>query len=499
MNGPVRVRYAPSPTGLPHVGNLRTALFNWLFARSRGGQFIVRIEDTDRTRLAQGAVEGILSGLRWLGIDWDEGPEVGGPHAPYFQSERLEIYQEAAQRLVEAGRAYRCYCSPERLREMRRQQAREKLSPGYDRRCLNITPKELEERRREGREPVVRFRMPDSGEITVDDIIRGEVTWRSELLDDFVILKSDGFPTYHLANVLDDHHMEITHVLRAEEWLSSSPRHLALYDALGLAPPRFGHLPMILGPDRSKLSKRHGATSTLEYKEMGYLPEALVNFMALLGWSLDDRTEIMNRDMLVESFSLERVVKAGAVFNLDKLEWMNGVYIRAMSHEELAGRVLAYWREYPPAEPPQPVDPAYLLSIIPLAQERLKTLEDAAERSAFFFRSELEYEPKGLALKGADAATTAAALERVLSIVEGRPVFNAEALEQDLRRLGAELGLSGRQLFGLVRVAVTGGKVSPPLFQTMEVLGRERCRRRIRGAIQALTGASGGAEPASAP
>ena len=291
----VRVRYAPSPTGLPHVGNVRTALFNWLFARRTNGAFIVRVEDTDQNRLVREAVEGILEGLRWLDLDWDEGPEVGGPYGPYMQSERLEIYHEAAQGLIRRGRAYYCICSPERLKELRKQQAKEKKNPGYDGKCQNLPERELQAFRDAGNVPVVRFKMVRDETISVDDIVRGKVDWNSNLTDDFVIIKSDGFPTYHLANVLDDHLMEITHVLRAEEWLSSTPRHIALYGALGLEPPQFGHLPMILGPDRSKLSKRHGSTALLEYREMGYLPESMVNFMALLGWSLDDRTEILDR------------------------------------------------------------------------------------------------------------------------------------------------------------------------------------------------------------
>ena len=347
-NNPVRVRYAPSPTGLPHVGNVRTALFNWLFARRSNGAFIVRVEDTDQNRLVRDAVDGILESLRWLDLDWDEGPEVGGPYGPYMQSERLPIYQEAAQDLIRRGHAFYCICSPERLQELRSQQTKERKNPGYDGKCLSLTDRELRAYRDAGNVPVVRFKMVRDDTITVDDIVRGRVGWNSNLVDDFVILKSDGFPTYHLANVLDDHHMKISHVLRAEEWLSSTPRHLALYRALGLEPPLFGHLPMILGPDRSKLSKRHGATSLLEYRDMGYLPETLTNFMALLGWSLDDRTEILDRPALVEVFSLDRVVKSGAIFNIDKLEWMNGIYIRSLAFDDLAARIREYWRLYPP-------------------------------------------------------------------------------------------------------------------------------------------------------
>ena len=486
MTTPVRVRYAPSPTGQPHIGNIRTALFNWLFARGRGGCFIVRVEDTDQSRLVPGAVEGILESLRWLGIDWDEGPKVEGPYGPYLQSQRLELYQEAAGKLVKGGYAYHCYCAPERLEEMRKRQARERRPPGYDRHCLNLSPQGLRQYQDQGQAPVTRFKMPDSEEIRLHDLIRGEAAWRSELLDDFVILKSDGFPTYHLANVLDDHSMEISHVLRAEEWLSSTPRHLMLYRALGLEPPLFAHLPMILGPDRAKLSKRHEATSILEYKKAGYLPQALTNFMTLLGWSLDDRTEIMDRRTLIESFSLERVVKAGAIFNREKLDWMNGVYIRGLGLEELGDSLVAFWREYPSPDLPRTVDRRYLVEIAPLIQERLKRLDEAADQVSFFFQEELQYNPTELIQKGMDGESTLAALSKALANLRDAPTFDEEALEERLRALGDELGVSGRQLFGLLRVAATGGSVSPPLFQTMRVLGRERCLRHISKAIELL-------------
>ncbi len=487
-NKRVRVRYAPSPTGLPHVGNVRTALFNWLFARRTNGAFIVRVEDTDQNRLVREAVAGILEGLRWLDLDWDEGPEVGGPYGPYMQSERLDIYHEAAADLIRRGHAYYCICSPERLKELRKQQSREKKNPGYDGKCQTLSERELQEYRDGGNTPVVRFKMVRDETISVDDIVRGRVDWNSNLTDDFVIIKSDGFPTYHLANVLDDHLMEITHVLRAEEWLSSTPRHIALYGALGLKPPQFGHLPMILGPDRSKLSKRHGSTALLEYRDMGYLPESMVNFMALLGWSLDDRTEILDRSALVESFSLERVVKSGAIFNIDKLEWMNGIYIRSLSPEALAGRIRDYWQLSPPTGIPQPVDMAYLCRIAPLIQPRLKTLVDAAERTEFFFKVGLDHVPKDLIQKGMDAESTRAALEESLALMGISDELGADRLEEAFEDLRLKLELSRRQFFSLLRVAITASRVSPPLFETMEVLGRDRCVDRITGAIGALRG-----------
>ncbi len=483
MAGNVRVRFAPSPTGEPHVGNLRTALFNWLFARRHSGKFILRIEDTDRDRYVEGAMDAVLESLRWLGLDWDEGPEIGGPYGPYLQSQRLEAYQRAARDLMDTDHAYRCYCSRARLESMRMDQQSRNLSLGYDRRCRTLSPGERQGYEAEGIGPVVRFKMPLSGETTVDDLIRGEVTWQSDLLDDLVILKSDGYPTYHLANVVDDHLMEITHVLRADEWLPSTPRHLQLYRALDYEPPRFGHLPMILGPDRAKLSKRHGASALLEYRKEGFLPEAMVNFMILLGWSLDDKTDVMPREVMVERFSLERIGRAGAIFDKEKLEWMNGVYIRQLSHQELADMMTPFLDGHGVS-----LDRDYLLRIVPLVQERLKTLGDATEMTAFFFRDGLDYDPGSLIQKGMGADATRRALAEALEALGGVSAFAAASLEETLRAKGTELGLSGRQLFGAIRVAVTGRTATPPLFETMEVLGRERCLQRIEAAMSVLRG-----------
>ena len=467
------------------MGNLRTALFNWLFARKYGGKFIVRVEDTDRERYVEGATEAVLASLRWLGLDWDEGPEVEGPYGPYFQSQRLEAYQRAGRVLIDGGYAYHCYCSKERLDEMRRERHRGKSVSGYDRHCRNMSPQERQQYEAQGTIPVVRFKMPFSGETSVDDIVRGEVTWQNELLDDFILLKSDGFPTYQLANVVDDHVMEISHVLRAEEWLSSTPRHLQLYSALGYNAPSFAHLPMILGPDRAKLSKRHGASSIMEYRDSGFLPEAMVNFMVLLGWSLDDKTELMSRDVLVENFSLERIGKAGAIFDKEKLLWMNGVYIRQLHEEELAERLLPFVERHHDGGKGT-VDKEYLLRIVPLVRERLKTLGEAGEATAYFFDNEMVYNPDLLIQKGMDSGATLHALKRALDVLTELKAFDSGSLEETLRSVGAELGLSGRQIFGTLRVAVTGRSVAPPLFETMEVLGRVRCLERIDQAMRGL-------------
>lgn len=482
MANEVRVRYAPSPTGMPHIGNIRTAMFNWLFARHHGGKFIVRIEDTDQERLVPGAVDGILDGLEWLDIDWDEGPRVGGEYGSYFQSERLPLYHAEAERLIAQGDAYRCYCTRERLVELRSQQERDKVALGYDGRCRHLSNAERRVLEDEGAPSVVRFAMPDTGITHLRDLIRDEVEWQNELVDDFVLLKSDGFPTYHLAVVTDDHYMEISHVLRAEEWLSSAPRHLQLYRALGYTPPEHGHLPMILGPDRAKLSKRHGATSILEYRDDGFLPDALSNFMVLLGWSLDDKTEVMPVETIIENFTLDRVGKPAAIFDREKLSWMNGVYIREMSPADLADAMMPFLEKGLESDL-LPVDREYLLSIVPLIQERIKVLTEAPEMISYFLEEQPPYDPANLVQRGMTPEETLKALERsseVLSVSN----FTTEALEDTLRSLGEELELTPRRFFGTLRWAVTGRNVSPPLFETLEVLGRERVLTRLGWALQ---------------
>jgi glutamyl-tRNA synthetase len=481
MTQPVRVRYAPSPTGLPHVGNIRTAFFNWLFARHTGGKFIVRIEDTDVARTVPGALEGILEGLEWLGIDWDEGPQAGGDFGPYFQSRRLDIYKKLAEELVERGYAYYCHCSSERLESMRAAQIAAKQPPGYDRCC-----------REKGLGPaegaVIRFKTPLEGKTTFHDLIRGDVTFENALLDDFVLLKSDGYPTYHLANVIDDHLMQISHVLRAEEWLSSTPKHLLLYNAFGYEPAQFAHLPIILGSDRSKLSKRHGAVSILEYKEKGYLPEAMMNFLALLGWAFDDKTELFSKEELIQNFSIERISQTSAIFNADKLDWMDGVYMRKLSPDEFAQRALPFLEKGLPAEVKRPLDLDYVKKVLPLVQERVKTLGELEKKEMvwFFFTDEIEYEASLLIDKKMDKKSTVGMLDVARVRLDSLANFDAVTLEGILRPLAEELGVKAGQLFGALRTAVTGLTATPPLFQTMEVLGQEKCLYRISKAIAML-------------
>jgi glutamyl-tRNA synthetase len=486
----VRTRYAPSPTGVPHIGNIRTALFDWLLARHAGGQFVVRIEDTDRTRLDPESVPKILESLRWLGLDWDEGPDVGGPYGPYAQSERVPSYRAAADKLLAQGDAYECWCSSERLDAVRAEQARHKLPPKYDRRCRK--PQGQAEARREaeaeGRGCVVRFSTPLSGSVAVHDAIFGDSSFDLATLDDFVLLKSDGYPTYHLAYIVDDEAMRITHVLRGSEWISSAPRHMLVYAALGIEPPVLAHLPLILGPDGSKLSKRHGATSVFEYRDQGFLADALFNFLGLLGWSLDDKTEILSRAQFVEHFSLERVVKNPAIFNLDKLTWMNGVYIREMPADRLAEVFAERLDADLPARISRPVDRAVVARVTPLIRERVKLLTEVADYCDFFFTDELHYGQEELLGKAFRERRDDAA--KALGAASGRLARAAswthDEVEATMRALAEELGVKAGDLFSLVRVAVTGRRVTPPLFESMEIVGRERSLARVEAAAAKL-------------
>jgi glutamyl-tRNA synthetase len=477
MGSEVRVRFAPSPTGYPHVGNIRTALFNWLFARHNKGVFILRIEDTDQERKVEGATEIIMESLGWLGMDWDEGP--------FFQSHRLDMYKKYAEQLVTEDKAYYCFCSSERLDAMRKDQAARKLPPGYDRRCRCLSNEQIETEKARGIVPVVRFKSPTEGQTSITDLIRGEVIFENSLMDDFVLLKSDGYPTYHLANIVDDHYMNISHVMRAEEWLSSTPRHILLYAALGWKPPQFAHLPMILGPDKSKLSKRHGATAINEYQNEGYLPETMINFLALLGWSLDDKTEIMSREEIIANFSVERVSKTAAVFNKDKLEWMNGVYIRNLSIDDFTERCLPFVERRLPPEVKRPIDAGYLKQIAPLVQERAKTLNEVPQLVDFLFVNKLEYDT--IILQGKlDKVQAVVVLEKSISMLEKLEGWDSDIMEKAIRPLSDELSMKAGPFFSVLRVAITGRTASPPLFQTMAVLGRARCMERLKAALQKI-------------
>ena len=466
---------------------MRTALFSWLLARHYGGQFFLRIEDTDQARYVESGIEAQMEALRWLGLTWDEGPDVGGPYAPYTQSERLETYREHAERLVAGEHAYLCYCSPQRLEEVRKAQQARKEPPRYDRHCRNFSPEERQAAEAQGARPVVRFKTPLDGETVTHDVLRGSVTFQNDTLDDFVLLKSDGYPTYHLAAQVDDHLMQTTHVLRGEEWLPSAPRHFLIYRAFGWEPPAFAHLSRILGPDRAKLSKRHGAHAALEYREQGYLPDAVVNFLALLGWSLDDHTEIIDRATLIRHFDLDRVLTNPAVFNAEKLLWMNGVYIREMPDDKLADEVAPFLERHLG----RPVDRGLLMRIIPLVKERIKLLSEIVDMADFFFMDgELDYDVETLLGKryAGDAVGALEALDTAAERLEAVDAWGHEKLEAAVRPLAEELGVKTGDLFGVLRVAVTGKTATPPLFETMELLGQQRTLERLRRARERLRG-----------
>jgi glutamyl-tRNA synthetase len=470
-----RVRFAPSPTGALHIGSLRTALFNWLAARATGGTFILRIEDTDQGRYVPGSEEQILESLRWLGLDWDEGPDVGGPHAPYVQSLRTPLYVENAARLVESGAAYWCTCTPERLAEMREQQRRESKPTRYDRRCLSRQD-EVARERASGMAAVLRQRMPP-GQSCWDDLIRGEVCFDNADVDDSVLLKSDGFPTYHLANVVDDHLMEITHVIRAEEWIPSTPKHLALYAAFGWEPPRFAHVPVVLGDDRLKLSKRRGARSVLEYRELGYLPAALANAMALLGWSSGSEDEVFTLPELVSRFSIERVNPAPAVFDPKRLDALQGLHVRRLE----AGKLAALLEPWLPGTTPD-----QRLALVPLLQERITTLADAATLAAPLLGDAPWEEGVQFPPKKVDAGTARALLDATIAAVEAGQLSDPVALREQLTAMLDARGVKARDGFRVLYIAMLGKPQGVPVFDAMAFAGAGTTVRRLRQARRQL-------------
>ena len=485
----VRVRFAPSPTGELTVGGLRSSLFNWLFGRHHGGTVILRIEDTDRARFAPGSLTALLEAHRWMGLDWDEGPDVGGPYGPYFQSERLDIYRAAAERLVAQGDAYRCYCTEERLEAVRAEQRRRKLPTGYDRHCRDLSPEQRAAHEAAGTPHVVRFKMPRAGETTLNDPIRGPITWKNAAYDDHVLLKSDGFPTYHLSAIADDIEMKITHAFRAEEWLPSTPRHLLTFRALGAEPPVYAHLPVVLGKDRKKLSKRHGDTSVRAYRDAGYLPNAMFNFLGLVGWSLDDHTVLIAREQFVEHFDLDRVVKSPALFDLDKLNWMNGQYIQKLPDEEFA-QLAVQWleRDLPPAVP-RPVDRETVRRMAADLKTRVKRLDEVTPLTQYLFvTGPLGYDTALLlGRKGdADPAAVAERLRLLREALASCEPWDRPTLETLFRTVAAEREIKLADLLSPLRLAVTGSTVSLPMDVSLELLGRPRTQERIDDAIGRL-------------
>ncbi|MCS7254677.1 MAG: glutamate--tRNA ligase [Armatimonadota bacterium] len=470
----VRVRIAPAPTGALHVGTARTALFNWLFARKHGGEFLLRIEDTDKERSRYEFVEQIIEGLKWLGLEWDEGP--------FFQSERLQLYRQEAYRLLEEGRAYLCFCTPEELEERRKQMLSQGLPPRYDRRCRCLDDAERKKLLNEGRKYVLRFAMPIDGETRFHDLVRGEITVRNDEMDDFVILKSDGTPTYNFACVVDDREMRITHVIRGEDHIPNTPRQIQLYIALGYELPQFAHLPLLLGRDRSKLSKRHGATSLLEYRNMGVLAEAMFNFLALLGWSPggSEGEEIFSRDELIERFDITQVKPSGAIFNPEKLLWMNAHYIRQCDLDRLTKLCIPYLKgSNLISENPNETELKLAQRAIELVRDRMKLLSDVPSLCDYFFKDPIEYDPDGVR-KWFAQDNIAMLLDELAQRLERLLSFDVATIESTLRGLAQEHGISAARLIHPTRLAITGRTIGPGLFELMEVVGKDACVRRLR-------------------
>jgi glutamyl-tRNA synthetase len=483
---PPRLRFAPSPTGYLHVGGARTALFNWLYARRHGGTFILRIEDTDVERSSEAMIEGIFEGLRWLGISWDEGPAVGGPHAPYLQSQRLDKYRAMAARLVGDGHAYYCFCSPEDLKA--RREAAEAKGEGwkYPRTCLALSSERAAELEKSGAPRAVRFKVPGTGATSFVDLVKGRIAVDHEHIEDFVVLRSDGHPTYHLSVVADDVDMQVTHVVRGDDHISNTPKQVLLYEALGAPLPQFAHVPLILGPDKKRLSKRHGATSVMEYQRRGILPEAMFNFLALLGWSPGDDREVMTRQELIAAFTLEGISGGNAVFNPEKLEWFNQQHIMRMPADEIARRIeqplraVGMWREEYRGGLR-----GWLLDVIELLRPRAKRLSDFVERGIPFFSDAIVREHAAVEKHLSDPAIVPhlSALRKRFADID---VFEPQTLEAALRVVADQSGLKAASLIHATRVAVTGQAVSPGLFQVLALVGKRRVLRRLEEAEQSL-------------
>jgi glutamyl-tRNA synthetase len=482
MSTPIRVRFAPSPTGYLHVGGLRTALYNYLFARRHGGRFVLRIEDTDQARRVDGAVESLIATLDWAGVRFDEGPGRDGGYGPYVQSQRLDIYRQHADELIKKGQAYHCFCTPERLEEVRQRQSAAKLSTSYDRHCRDLPKDAVERRLSAGERNVIRMKVPLDGDLTFEDIIRGTVTIACSVLDDQVILKSDGFPTYHLAVVVDDHLMGISHVIRGEEWLPSTPKHILLYKFFDWELPQFAHLPLLLNPDKSKLSKRQGDVAVEDYRAKGYFKDALINFVAYLGWNPGDEREIFNREELVKEFSLERVGKSGAVFNVEKLNWLNAEYLKKMRESELLDLLKEHLALTPYAA--KGFGDAYLLSVISAMRERATFIRDFVEKSPYFFERPAQYDPD--VVKKRWKPESGSQMKRLLEEFEQLQNPTKEHFESALHKAAESLTTKNSELIHPLRLAVSGVGAGPGLYDILAILGKDETIQRINAAIEKL-------------
>jgi glutamyl-tRNA synthetase len=473
----IRVRIGPSPTGDPHVGTAYVSLFNYAFAKQKNGKFILRIEDTDQKRSSFDSEKAILSSLKWLGLQWDEGPDIGGPCGPYRQSERLDIYKNCIDQLINSGHAYWCTCSTERLAEVRKRQLALKQPTGYDGHCRELSQPDVFAQIQAGTSGVVRLKTPVDGKISFNDLLRGDITIESSEVDDQILYKSDGFPTYHLANVVDDHFMKITHVIRGEEWISSTPKHILLYQFFGWQPPQFAHLPLLRNFDKSKVSKRKNPVSLDYFKEAGYLPEVLLNFLGLMAFSFEDGREIFSLADFVQNFKLKRVSLGGPVFDLQKLLWLNGRYLREFRDNDQFTKYLQK----------QLFSSEYLSQIVTLVKERVEKSEDFIAYADFFFKGDVLIAPENYQINGIEEKKKLVEVyETLIEKLEYLRPFNVEQINTTLRTFCLEQEIKSRDLFMPIRLMVTGKKSSPPLFETMAVLGKERCRRRMRAALQII-------------
>ncbi|MCD6361469.1 MAG: glutamate--tRNA ligase [Armatimonadetes bacterium] len=480
----VRTRFAPSPTGALHVGGAHTALFAWLFARHEGGRFILRIEDTDEVRSTPESLQAIYDGLKWIGLDWDEGPDIGGPFAPYVQSERLDIYQKYIEQLFEEGRAYRCYCTPEELAERREIMRRRGLPPRYDGRCRDLSDDERARFEEEGRPWCVRLRTRETGTTVINDIIRGEVSFDNALMGDFVIQKTSGYPTYHMAVVVDDYLMQVSHVIRAEEHLSNTPGHIQLQEALGFERPQYAHLPLIMGTDRTKLSKRHGAVNLMDYAEQGFLPEAMRNFLVLLGWSPGSEEEILDLDQMIERFTLEGVSKSPGIFDLEKATWLNGEYLKLSDAEYIAELLLPRLVEAGLFEAdPDDERRAWLVRVVDLMKERTRLLTDFIDWGSYYFTEDFPYDNRARK-KWLSREDVPDRLDLLADRLEALPDWDVESIEGAVRALAEELEVSAAKVIHPCRAAVTGQTIGPSLFHLLELLPQEAVVARLRRAAE---------------